>query len=269
MLAFVFFSSFLPLACPFPSQYPPLSPIVSTVSSHSHLRREMSFLGSGGKPSSEEETAGVEGWKAKLQQLKEKSDQIFDINPSGVRRRAKKNGNDKGKGDYGDEKGKNDKGKSDKGDEKGKDKSSGKNEKGKSDKGDGNKSDGKKEKGKDKKEKNDQKKDKKDKNSKEKSNKSPSTVTPPSRTLDLSLSTCDLYCDGLDAFCESAEDCCGEGFAVCDATVFDEPGYYHCGAKADYLGRCVEDEVIQHVVNGTTSFSCPHSLLSLTCSSTL
>jgi hypothetical protein len=246
-LKFVLFSSLVPLAYPLP-QVLPLSPLVTTDTLHNYLRREFSSLERGDKTNAEEEEI-VEGrWKAKLNRMKENSQMKIGSFPSGmgkddeIRRLAKNRKNDgAGKNGKSDKGKKNGEDKSDKGEGKGKD-DKGKSKNGKADE----KSNGKN----DKKEKKNDKKEKKDKNDKGKDNNSPSTVTPPSRTLDLSLSTCDLYCDGLDAFCESLEDCCEEGFAVCDAAVFDEPGYYHCGAKTEYLGRCVEDEVIQHVVNG-------------------
>jgi hypothetical protein len=185
-------------------------------------------------------------WREKLTRLKERresenNDQrdgnSFEIlNGQHVRRRTKKEngkGNDKGKGDKG-EKGK-DKG-NDKGNEKG-DKGKGDKGKDKNEKGKGDKED-KKEKGK-----NGKDDDKKE----EKKTKKNSPVM-----LDLSIFTCDLFCDGIVSHCDAntVEDCCPTNYTVCDASVFDEIGSYHCGANKEYLGRCIENDIIQHIVRG-------------------
>ena len=75
------------------------------------------------------------------------------------------------------------------------------------------------------------------------------TVSPP--TLNLTGMSCGLFCDGKGATCTSPDDCCDNVmFIACDASEFGETGTYHCGRVTEYLGRCIEHDVVVHTVNG-------------------
>lgn len=111
----------------------------------------------------------------------------------------------------------------------------------------------------------------KDKKKDKKSTASP-TVTPP--LIDLSSSSCSLFCDGVHASCSSSEGCCDEasGLLPCDASSFaslsssDESGkgngkagggrkgqqeqaLYHCAKNTSYMGQCVQQDIAMKLIN--------------------
>jgi len=111
----------------------------------------------------------------------------------------------------------------------------------------------------------------KEKKKDKKSTASP-TATPP--LIDLSSSSCSLFCDGVHASCSSSEGCCDEasGLLPCDASSFassssDKSGsgkgkagggqkgqqqgqaLYHCAKNTSYMGQCVEQDIALKLVN--------------------
>jgi DNA mismatch repair ATPase MutL len=75
------------------------------------------------------------------------------------------------------------------------------------------------------------------------------SYSPP--LLDLTLSSCGFYCDGTLSYCSSSDEgCCSEGFSLCDASIGEPGGLFHCGKDSEYLGQCVESDILHNNVQG-------------------